>query len=157
MQSTRVRLRHVISRVPDFMTPVPLDARLSVSGQIEAADLPALAGRGVTLVINNRPDGELPAHLASAQAAALAADLGVDYRYQPVTFAALSRADVDAFTNAVAQAPGCVHAHCRSGIRSASLWALGRILAGEDREAVRQDALTHGFDIKEALAWLDRQ
>ena len=116
-----------------------------------------LAGDGVTLVINNRPDSELPAHLASVEASKLAADRGMDYRYLPVTFAALSRADVDAFSTAVAQAPGLVHAHCRSGIRSASLWSLGRIFAGEEREVVRQDALAHGFDVKEALAWLDRQ
>ena len=139
------------------MNRISLSGRLSVSAQIHASDVAALAGGGVTLLINNRPDGELPAHLASVEASKLATNQGMAYGYLPVTFAALSRADVDAFSTAVAQAPGLVHAHCRSGIRSASLWSLGRIFAGEDREAVRQDALARGFDIKEALAWLDLQ
>jgi uncharacterized protein (TIGR01244 family) len=35
-----------------------LDERTLVNGQIRPADVPALKELGVTLIVNNRPDGE---------------------------------------------------------------------------------------------------
>ena len=35
-----------------------LDERIFVSGQIQPADVAGLAGEGVTMIVNNRPDHE---------------------------------------------------------------------------------------------------
>jgi uncharacterized protein (TIGR01244 family) len=140
------------------MKRVALDDKTSVSQQLVPDDFPVLAAEGVRLVINNRPDSELPEHLQSAEASRLAQRHGMHYLYMPMTFPGLSAALVDSFAAAVAQSGGPVHAHCRSGTRSAALWALGKLRGrAEDRSAVNDMLLAKGIDIKDALAWLDRQ
>ena len=37
-----------------------LDEKVLVSGQIRPEDVAALVGEGVTMLVNNRPDGEEP-------------------------------------------------------------------------------------------------
>ncbi len=131
---------------------------LTVSGQLGPDDFEALARHGVRLVINNRPDGEAPGQLPAAAAARAAAAAGLAYRHIPVTFATLDAGPIDRFAEAVAEAGGPVHAHCASGARSASLWALGRIRRGTmTREEACRWAEAHQLDLRAALAWLDRQ
>jgi len=112
------------------MKTMRLTDRVMVSPQIAADDFAALARSGVRAVINNRPDGEEPGQLSSAEAAKLAAENGLAYHHIPITAATLSDAAVTAFRQDVAAAGGEVLAYCRSGTRSATLWALGAILAG---------------------------
>ncbi len=131
--------------------------RLTISGQLAAADFAALAGRGVRLVINDRPDGEAPGQMAASQGAALAAQAGIAYRHIPVRLPTLSRAEIDAFAAAVEAEPGLVHAHCASGLRSATLWALSRVLRGAaTREEAAAWIASQGFDPSFGLAWLAR-
>lgn len=134
-----------------------LTPALTISPQLAPEDFAVLAANGVCLVINNRPDGEAPAQLSAAEAARHAAAAGLAYRHIPVTLASLSHADILAFRAAVQEAGGVVHAHCRSGARSASLWLLGEILDGAmTREEAREIAAECGLSVQEALAWLDR-
>jgi uncharacterized protein (TIGR01244 family) len=129
---------------------------LSVSPQLEPADFPVLAARGVRLIINNRPDGEAEGQLPATQAARLARENGMAYRHIPVTFASLSEDDVNEFAQAASRAGGPVHAHCRSGHRSATLWALAGVLSGRctpSEAFTKLEAL--GFDPKPGHAWLD--
>ena len=131
---------------------------LTVSGQLGLDDFEALARHGVRLVINNRPDGEAPGQPGASEAAAAAALAGLGYHHLPVTFATLARDDVERFGAVLAGADGPVHAHCASGLRSASLWALDRIGRGiMTREEAMLWANAHQVDLRPAFAWLDRQ
>ena len=130
---------------------------LTVSAQPTGQDLVDLRDRGVRMVINNRPDGEEPGQMDAAHAAQIAHGLGMEYRHVPVTLPTLSADDVARFAQALREAPGPVHAHCRSGLRSATLWTLGEVQAGRlDRHeaAARMEAC--GYDVKAGQAWLDR-
>ena len=128
---------------------------LTVSSQLRAEDFPLLATRGVTMVINNRPDCEGPGQLTAAQGAEMASKNGIQYRHLPVVLSNISETDIRAFAGSMATATGPVHAHCRSGLRSATLWALGEIAAGRLTPEEAQHAVSEaGFDSKAATNWL---
>ena len=61
-----------------------LDDRTLVSGQIHPDDVPALKKLGVTLIVNNRPDGEDEGQPTSAEIEAAAAAAGIGYRHVPI-------------------------------------------------------------------------
>jgi len=126
---------------------VPLAPGLSAAGKLDAGDIAALADSGVRTIINNRPDGEDPGQLPAAEARRLAEARGITYHHIPVTAASLSRSDVDAFAAALKSAPQPIVAHCRSGTRSALLWALSRLREGADPFALIGEAARHGIDI----------
>ena len=131
---------------------------VTTSAQLDAADFADLARQGVTLVINNRPDGEAPGQFSAAEGRQAAEQAGLAYRHIPVKLATLRAEDVDLFGDAVASASGPVHAHCESGRRSAVLWALSQIRRGAmTRDDVARWARQHRVDLTEGLAWLDRQ
>lgn len=118
----------------------PLDDTNSVAPQIEPADMATLAATGVTTVICNRPDNELPvSHQAAAmQAAAEAA--GLAFVYNPVSMPQLSLQAVEEQADAIDGAGGGILAYCASGTRSAVLWALamaGRMPADDILAATR--------------------
>ena len=72
---------------------------------------------------------------------------GIAYHHIPITAATLSRADVDAFAAVLGSAAQPVVAHCRSGTRSALLWALARLREGADPNALIAAAARYGIDI----------
>ena len=125
----------------------PLSSGVSAAGALDRADIDALAGAGVRTIVNNRPDGEDPGQLPAAEARRLATAHGIAYHHIPVTAATLSRADVDAFAAVLRDAPAPVVAHCRSGTRSALLWALTRLREGADPLSLIAAAAQHGIDI----------
>ncbi len=105
---------------------------LLVAGQIAAADFPALKQAGITTIINNRPDGEEAGQLSAGKAQKLADEQGITYHFLPMANGQpLPESLVDDFKAALANADGPVLAHCRSGMRSSFLWALGAIADGE--------------------------
>jgi uncharacterized protein (TIGR01244 family) len=126
---------------------IPLMPGLDVTGGLARSDIEALARRGVRTIVHTRPDGEDPGQLDAAEARRLAETLGLDYHHIPVTAQSLSRADVDAFAAVLKTAPAPVVAHCRSGTRSALLWALARLREGADPHALVAAAARHGIDI----------
>src|SRR6201988_2180456 len=110
----------------------PLASGVRVAGRLDRAEIEALAAAGVRTIINNRPDGEDPGQLPAAEARRIAEARGLAYHHIPITAATLSRADVDAFAAVLRNAPAPVVAHCRTGTRSALLWALARLREGAD-------------------------
>jgi len=126
---------------------VSLAVGLSVVGRLDGSDIEALARAGVRAIINNRPDGEDQGQLPAAEARRIAEALGLVYHHIPITAATLSRADVDAFAAALRYAPAPIVAHCRSGTRSALLWALARVREGADPLALVAQAARLGIDI----------
>ncbi len=101
-----------------------LTDRLSVGPQITPADVADLKSRGFRSIIVNRPDGEGGDQPAFAEIAAAAREQGMEARHIPVETGKVSDDEVAAFGAALEKLPGPVFAHCRSGMRSATLWAL---------------------------------
>jgi uncharacterized protein (TIGR01244 family) len=120
---------------------------VSAAAALDRDDIEALAASGVRTIVNNRPDGEDPGQLPAAEAQAIATSHGIQYHHIPVTGPTLSAADVDAFATVLASAPQPIVAHCRSGTRSALLWALVRLRAGDDPPALVTQAARYGIDI----------
>lgn len=81
---------------------------------------------GFRLMINNRPDAEVPPELGDAAMRAQAAQAGVDYVYLPYDPYDLTPQLITDFERALAQAKGPVLAWCRSGTRSSYLWAFSQ-------------------------------
>ncbi|MDR6503492.1 sulfide:quinone oxidoreductase [Burkholderia ambifaria] len=123
---------------------------LSVSPQIAAADLPALHAAGIRAIVCNRPDGEGPDQPTVTEIRAAAAPLGIDVHYLPVDTGKVTDDQAAQFGALVASLDGPVLAYCRSGMRSATLWALSQ--AGQrplDDIVATADAA--GYDLR-ALA-----
>jgi uncharacterized protein (TIGR01244 family) len=119
----------------------------AVSPQISVADIATAASDGVTLVINNRPDGEEPGQPAGAAIEGAARKAGLDYIHIPIR-GQPSPAQVEAMRTAILQASGNVLAYCRSGTRSITAWALGSV---EPRESVLGLARGAGYDLSGML------
>ncbi|MDJ0630228.1 MAG: TIGR01244 family sulfur transferase [Rhodobacter sp.] len=98
----------------------------AVSPQIEPDDMAAAAAAGFTLVINNRPDAEVPADLQSGEMRAAAERAGLAYVDNPVVNGAMTMEMVTAQGAAVEQAAGPVLAYCRTGTRSSIVWGLSQ-------------------------------
>jgi sulfide:quinone oxidoreductase len=126
---------------------IPLAPGFEVTGKLDQRDLEALAKAGVRTIVNNRPDGEDLGQLDAAAARHIAETLGLGYHHIPITAQSLSRADVDAFATVLRTAPAPIVAHCRTGTRSALLWALTRLGEGADPFALVAAAARHGIDI----------
>lgn len=99
--------------------------RYCVAPQIDPADAAAIREAGFTDVICNRPDEEVgPGQVAAEVEAALAAE-GIGFHLNPVRNGGLTEAEVARQAEILSGAEGRVLAYCRSGTRSAIVWALG--------------------------------
>ncbi|MEQ1698254.1 MAG: TIGR01244 family sulfur transferase [Hyphomicrobiaceae bacterium] len=101
-----------------------LTEELTVSPQISVHDLDAIKAAGFRSVICHRPDGEAPDQPLFAEVKDAAIKAGLEIRYQPVIPGMLSDGDAKEFGALIAELPKPVFAYCRTGTRSASLWAL---------------------------------
>jgi uncharacterized protein (TIGR01244 family) len=125
------------------------------SPQIGLADLAEAKAQGVTLVINNRPEGEAEDQTPGPAIEAAAREAGLDYRAIPITHAGFSEPQVAAMAEALAGAEGKVLAYCRTGTRSTLLWALARASQGDDPEELAQTAAGAGYDVAPIRPALD--
>lgn len=125
-----------------------IDEGVFVSGQIIEEDLDVAKSRGVTLVINNRPDGEEPTQPDSNIVKSWADARGMDYRHIPVTGAHIDLKAIAEFGILLSESEGAVLAFCRSGMRSCTLWALAHAavddLTNDEILAVAKNA---GYDL----------
>ena len=96
---------------------------ISVCGQIKHRDVAAIAERGFKTIINNRPDREVLFQPRTKTLAAYAHKAGIAYLYLPVISGNMTQKDIDDFAALLSKAKGPVLAFCRTGTRSANLWA----------------------------------
>ncbi|MFL6720473.1 MAG: TIGR01244 family sulfur transferase [Sphingomonas sp.] len=124
-----------------------LDDKTLVGGQIAPEDVAGLARvHGVTMLVNNRPDGEEPGQPLAGDIEAAAAEAGIAYRFVPI-LRGIGPADVEAMQEAMREAgDGRMLAFCRSGSRSALTWALAQCEEGEPAEDVQRKVIDAGFD-----------
>ena len=123
----------------------------SVSGQITVDDLATLAARGVRSLICNRPDGEAADQPNVTEIEAAAGAAGITVHFQPVISSELNEQDVADFLAALERLPAPVHAYCRTGTRSLTLWALGQRSRGARPAELLALAGGLGYDLTAAL------
>ena len=124
-----------------------LDDKTLVNGQISPEDVPALKEAGVTLIVNNRPDGEDVGQPVSDDIEAAARAAGIDYRHVPIA-RGLGPSDIEAMREAMhALGQGKMFAFCRSGNRSALAWAVAKSEDGVPTEELHRQANQAGFDL----------
>lgn len=116
-----------------------------VAGQIAPGEVAGLAARGVTAIVNNRPDGEEPGQPTSAEIEAAARAAGLAYLHLPIA-GGLPEAAVAAMAEAL-EGSGRKLAFCKSGTRSTFLWALARVRIGDDPQEIDAKAAAAGFDL----------
>lgn len=125
----------------------------AVSPQISPADVPALSAAGITTIISNRPDAEIPPDLAAKAVAAACQDAGVTFVHIPATHDTL-RDCVAPQADAIAGASGKVLGYCASGTRSTFVWALGQAGTRPAAEIIAAGAAA-GYDLRPIAPALD--
>ena len=124
----------------------PLSDAVAVSPQVTAEDVREAASLGYETIVCNRPDGEAPGQPAAAEIEAAAQAAGLSFLHRPFVGAGMTDADVDAMAAAMA-APGKVLAYCRSGTRSAGLWAMAATRGGLLADDALAAARAAGYDL----------
>lgn len=124
-----------------------LSDTMFASPQISPADVAAAKAQGVTLIVNNRPDGESGDQPAGAEIEAAAREAGIAYVAIPVTAAGFSQPQVEAMREALSSSDGPVLGFCRSGTRSTLLWSLAQASMGTDPDEIAAAAAEAGYDV----------
>lgn len=123
-----------------------LDERLSTSPQISPEEVAIVAAAGFRAIISNRPDGEEPGQPSAADMRAAAEKHGLAFRHIPVTGGGIGPDDVAAMAAALDTLPGPIFGFCRSGTRTAMLWALAKAPTS-DPDTLIAAARDAGYDL----------
>jgi uncharacterized protein (TIGR01244 family) len=134
--------------VTDF-PHVRLTESVAVAPQLTPEGMVAVAAAGYRVVINNRPDGEVPEQLSSDVMRAAAEAAGLRYVYYPLDAFNYPGDDISPIRELFDNGADPVLAFCRSGTRSTNLWISTR--EGEGRAAAMERAQQLGFDVSMAL------
>jgi uncharacterized protein (TIGR01244 family) len=137
-----------------------IDARKLSDGftaapQIQPGDCAELAAMGFGLVVNNRPDFEVPGQPTGAEIEAAAHAAGLGYLAIPVDHSGFSVEQIAALGACLVSAKP-VFAYCRSGTRSTMLWALAEAARGGDVAAAVAAAAAAGYDVRALLPMMDQ-
>ncbi|MBT8456030.1 MAG: TIGR01244 family phosphatase [Rhodobacteraceae bacterium] len=98
----------------------------AVSPQIEPGDVPALKEAGFRTVVCNRPDVEVPHELSAEAMRAAVEAAGLTFVENPIDGSAITADGIAAQGTAADAGEGPVFAYCRSGTRSAMVWAMSQ-------------------------------
>lgn len=129
--------------------------QVSVSPQISVADIDEAAESGVTLIINNRPDGEELDQPTNEELAAYAANKGIKWAHIPIVSGQVTMEAVTSTSYALKGEPK-VLAYCRSGTRSCNLWGLAQAYtSGMETNDILQSAAHAGYDLSGMAPTLD--
>ena len=123
-----------------------LDDKTLVSGQITAEQVAELKRQGVTMIVNNRPEGEEAGQPTGAEIEQAAEEAGIAYRAIPIR-RGIGPADVEAMEEALCATDGKLLAYCRSGTRSTLAWAVARRHQGASIEELEEAADRVGVDL----------
>ncbi|MEJ6594043.1 TIGR01244 family sulfur transferase [Parasphingorhabdus sp.] len=132
-----------------------INDNISVSQQISLEDVATAKADGITLIINNRPDGEDLSAPQSADIKAAASAAGIEYLAIPITHSGFSVPQVDAMIAALGGTNGKTLAYCRSGTRSTLLWSLAQAKQGVAPDEIARLAGNAGYDITPVRAMVD--
>ncbi|SPF81557.1 TIGR01244 family sulfur transferase [Pseudoprimorskyibacter insulae] len=129
------------------MAPKQITPEYFVAPQIVAEDVPALKEAGFTLVICNRPDGEVPPALQADAIGQAVQAAGMAFEVLPLTHQTMTPDNVARQRELLENATGPVLAYCASGTRSTVVWAIGH---APDRgvDGVLSAAAEGGYDLE---------
>ena len=123
-----------------------LSARYFVSPQIDVSEISAIKDAGITCIICNRPDGEVPPSHQAQAIRTTAEAAGLRFVEHPLTHQSMVP-DVIAQNRADgADTDDVVLAYCASGTRSCIAWALGQAGA-MDADSIINAAAGVGYDV----------
>ena len=129
----------------------PITPEFAIGPQPTAEDFAAIRESGYAAVLNVRPDYETGDYLVSGGARPLAEDQGLAYAHSPSDNHSLFETDIiDRFERVLTELPKPIFAHCKSGTRTAILWAL---VAARHREA--KDVIADLRDAGQEIAFLE--
>lgn len=124
---------------------------LSVTAQICPTDVAAARESGYRSLVCNRPDGEAPDQPTFREIAEAAAAAGLEAHYIPVRSGRVTDQDAAAFAEGLAALPKPALAYCRTGTRSATLWALSQAGLGRPVPEILAAARGAGYDLSAAV------
>ncbi len=124
-----------------------LTPRYFVSPQIAPLDIPALKEAGITRILCNRPDAEVPPSHQSDSIRAAAEAAGLHFAAQPLTHQTMIPDVIAENTAKGLDTDDVVLAYCASGTRSTIAWALAQ--AGKmPAEHIINTAANAGYDCR---------
>lgn len=124
-----------------------LTSGLSVSPQITTADMPAISAAGFKAIVCNRPDGEGADQTGFEEIRTAAEQAGLEAHYLPTEPGKVSDEQGLAFRQLLKSLPQPVLAYCRTGTRSATMWALANASAMPLPQII-ETANRAGYDLK---------
>ena len=124
---------------------------LSVAGQITPEDIPGIAAHGITVVVCNRPDGEVPQQATMDEIEAACNATGLLFVRYPVTAMDFPGPDLEGLGDLFDDPGQSVLAYCRTGTRCANLWVATRDPA--DQTDAVQIARDIGFDLSMVIRY----
>jgi uncharacterized protein (TIGR01244 family) len=126
-----------------------------VAPQIDVATVAVAKAQGVTLIVNNRPEGEAADQTPGEAIEAAAREEGIAYVAIPVSHTGFAPWQVDALEAALAgNEGGKTLCYCRSGTRSTLLWSLARARAGDRPRDIARVAEAAGYDVAPIIEML---
>jgi sulfide:quinone oxidoreductase len=129
----------------------------AVTAALAPEDFAEVARLGFKAVVSNRPDREDAGQLTARAEAVHAWRAGLIFRHVPATKHELfTDAVVEGMGDALRALPGPVLAHCKSGLRSAILWAAASART-QPVDCVLAALKAAGFDVEAIRDDLDQQ
>lgn len=134
-----------------------VNEQFSVSDQLTIEDIATLRVAGVRTLICNRPDDEADKQINFQAIANRARQEGMEVIHLPVVHDLINAGDVDDFERAFAASSLPVHAYCRTGNRSFTLWSLMKVKQGSSPDAMIAKAPELGYDFSKFRTRFSRE
>ena len=126
-----------------YLTPT-----IAVAGALSADDFAGIAKLGFKAVVGNRPDGEEAGQITARESAVAAWRAGLVYRHVPTTkHEIFEDRVVEQMSDALIDLDGPVLLHCKSGQRSAILWAAA-VARSEPVDCVMATLAAAGYEFE---------
>lgn len=132
-----------------------LTPRYYVAPQICCEDMTALREAGITLILCNRPDVEVPPSHQAAAIRAAAEAAGLRFAELPLTHQSLVPDVIAENRRQGADTDEVVLAYCASGTRSCIAWALGSAGSAPAQD-ILNTAQAAGYDLSNIAPVLDK-
>ena len=133
-----------------------LSKEYTVSGQIAAHDIAAVAAKGFRVIICNRPDHEVPDDISSDIISQAATAAGLQFHNNPFDAQSFCQDHIDRQANICATCDGPVFAYCATGNRCSIIWAFTQA-ARTPAQVLINTAANVGYNIGHLQSALEAQ
>lgn len=119
---------------------------IGVTSQICCDDIKQIERQGFKTIICNRPDAESSDQTAADDIAGIAKKSSIKFIHIPITPGIFNEQDISDFSAVLYSAEHPILAYCRTGTRSATLWALSQAGVRSTEEIIIR-AANAGYDL----------